>query len=171
VNSPIRLIGGPLAVLTALLVTACGSSGTTVASGTAATTAQQTITAPVPASTSAASIASTRPPAAAPTSVTPPATTAAPLPPPPPATTAAPPPPPADTCGAPANPDGLNFCGRGHLVANPPADTCDYFNCIANFNNGHGYMEECNDGTYSMSGGRRGACSYHQGEERPVYQQ
>jgi hypothetical protein len=30
-------------------------------------------------------------------------------------------------------------------------------------------MVECNDGTYSMSGGIRGACSYHSGEERPVY--
>jgi hypothetical protein len=54
-------------------------------------------------------------------------------------------------------------------VTNPPQDICSYFNCIPNFWNGVGYMEECHDATYSMSGGRRGACSYHGGELRPVY--
>ncbi len=29
---------------------------------------------------------------------------------------------------------------------------------------GNGYTVECNDGTYSSSGGRRGTCSYHGGE-------
>jgi hypothetical protein len=62
---------------------------------------------------------------------------------------------------------GYNFCG-GTTVANPDGDTCDYFNCIASFDNGNGYMEECQDHTYSMSGGRRGACSSHGGELRPV---
>lgn len=72
-------------------------------------------------------------------------------------------------CGAPSNPYGYNFCGRGGYVTNPPQDICSYFNCIPNFWNGVGYMEECHDATYSMSGGRRGACSYHGGELRPVY--
>ena len=72
------------------------------------------------------------------------------------------------TCGAPSNPYGYNFCGRGGYVTSPPAEICSYFNCIANFFNGHGYMVECNDGTYSMSGGIRGACSYHKGEDRAV---
>ncbi len=71
-------------------------------------------------------------------------------------------------CGAPANPYHLNLCGRGSLVYDPPADVCSYFDCIANFSNGKGYMVECRDGTYSMSGGRRGACSYHDGEGSAV---
>lgn len=72
------------------------------------------------------------------------------------------------TCGAPSNPYGYNFCGRGGYVTSPPAEVCSYFDCIANFFNGHGYMVECNDGTYSMSGGIRGACSHHGGEDRAV---
>lgn len=87
--------------------------------------------------------------------------------PPPVHTTAAAPAKPS-TCGAPSNPYGYNFCGRGGYVTSPPAEICSYFNCIANFFNGHGYMVECNDGTYSMSGGIRGACSYHKGEDRAV---
>jgi hypothetical protein len=30
-------------------------------------------------------------------------------------------------------------------------------------------MVECHDTMYSMSGGRQGACSYHDGVWRPVY--
>jgi len=75
---------------------------------------------------------------------------------------------PRSLCGAPDNPYGYNFCGRGGLVTNPPAGICDYFSCIPNFVNGVGYMEECQDGMYSMSGGRRGACSDHGGELRAV---
>ena len=41
--------------------------------------------------------------------------------------------------------------------------------CIDNFWNGRGYMVECNDSTYSMSGGINDACSYHDGVQRPVY--
>jgi hypothetical protein len=74
------------------------------------------------------------------------------------------------TCGAPANPYGLNLCRRGNHVYGPPADVCTYFACIPNFPNGHGYMVQCNDGMFSMSGGRRGTCSHHSGEGRPVFQ-
>lgn len=95
-------------------------------------------------------------------------TSHAPAPAPPPPSTQAPPPQPS-TCGAPSNPYGYNFCGTGGFVSSPPGDICNYFNCINNFWNGHGYMVECNDGAYSMSGGIRGACSYHGGEDRPVY--
>jgi len=66
-------------------------------------------------------------------------------------------------CGAPANPYGYNFCGRGGLIYNPSSDVCVYFDCIPNFDNGTGYMVECHDAMYSMSGGRQGACSYHDG--------
>lgn len=89
----------------------------------------------------------------------------------PPATKPAPPKTtqPVSLCGAPSNPYGLNLCGRGSHVFQPPADVCLYFDCIANFDNGVGYMEQCQDGMYSMSGGRQGACSYHGGERQAVY--
>ena len=95
---------------------------------------------------------------------TPPPPPPAPVPPPPP-----PPPPPPSTCGAPANPWGYNFCG-GSLIYSPPSNFCSYFNCIPSFwKSTLGYVDECNDGTYSHSGGRQGACSYHGGEMRPLY--
>ncbi len=71
---------------------------------------------------------------------------------------------PAKLCGAPANPYGYNYCGRGSNIYSPQADICSYFTCIAAFSDGTGYMEECQDSTVSMSGGRRGACSHHGGE-------
>jgi hypothetical protein len=81
----------------------------------------------------------------------------------------APTPPPASTCGAPPNPWGYNFCG-GSLIASPPSNFCSYFNCIPSFwNQTNGYVIECMDATYSHSGGRRGACSYHHGVWRPLY--
>lgn len=74
-------------------------------------------------------------------------------------------------CGAPANPYGFNFCGRGEAIyaSALPGSVCSYFDCIPNFDNGVGYMVECKDTTYSMSGGRSGACSHHSGEWREVY--
>ena len=136
-------------------------------------------------STSPAAATTTRPVSAAPTShaaALPPApttaTTTRPAAPPPPAPTTKAPPPKQptqaptsqrSTCGAPSNPYGYNFCGDGSYVTGPPGDICDYFDCIDNFWHGRGYMVECNDGTYSMSGGLRGACSDHGGEDQPVY--
>ena len=116
----------------------------------AKTAAPPTHTAPKPVAVAKA----TPPAAAAPAPVAPPAKVAAA--------------PPANLCGAPSNPFGLNYCGTGKLVYSPPSDTCSYFNCINNFANGVGYMEECVDSTVSMSGGRRGACSHHGGELRSV---
>jgi hypothetical protein len=75
----------------------------------------------------------------------------------------------ASTCGAPKNPYGYNFCGTGGYITSPASDVCSYFNCIDNFSHGHGYMVECKDGKYSMSGGIQGACSYHHGVEQAVY--
>lgn len=71
-------------------------------------------------------------------------------------------------CGAPPNPYGYNYCGAGATETSPPADICQYFSCIPNFDNGTGYMEECRDGVVSMSGGLRGACSHHGGEQVSV---
>lgn len=103
------------------------------------------------------------------TAAPPPATTHYVPPPAPHTSSAAPPPPPKNLCGAPQNPYGYNFCG-GSTITNPESDVCNYFNCIASFWNGTGYMVECQDTTYSMSGGHSGACSHHSGELRPVYQ-
>ncbi len=87
----------------------------------------------------------------------------------PPASTKAAPPPAPSTCGAPKNPYGYNFCHVGHTITSPHSGVCDYFNCIANFWNGRGYMVECVDATYSMSGGISGACSHHGGVRQTVY--
>ena len=91
-----------------------------------------------------------------------------------------PPPPPGGggaLCGAPPNPYDLNYCGTGALItkAQVPADICTYFTCIGSapsnesFWKGVGYLEVCNDGDISLSGGRSGACSWHGGENHPVW--
>jgi len=120
------------------------------------------------------SIATTAPTAPA-AAAAPPASASRPAPTKPtPAVVAAPPPAPPqpttkDTCGAASNPYGYTFCQGGSLITSPNSAVCNYFNCIANFWNGHGYMTECADHTFSMSGGRTGACSHHGGQARPVY--
>jgi hypothetical protein len=65
------------------------------------------------------------------------------------------------------------------LVTPPPAepvpsdssatDFCASHACIDNFDNGSGYIVQCNDGMWSHSGGLQGACSYHGGESSNVY--
>lgn len=59
---------------------------------------------------------------------------------------------------------------EGALIYSPPGNFCLYFNCIPSFwKSTNGYVDKCHDGTYSHSGGRQGACSYHGGEMRPLY--
>lgn len=70
--------------------------------------------------------------------------------------------------GVNGNPWGYDF-NTGSLIYNPPADFCNYFNCISSFWNGSGFVNECSDGTYSLSGGHSGDCSHHGGEWRPLY--
>jgi hypothetical protein len=75
-----------------------------------------------------------------------------------------------DLCGAPSNPWGYNFCS-GAVIDSPPSNFCDYFDCIPSFwESTNGYVDQCVDGTYSHSGGVSHACSYHDGEKRPLYQ-
>ncbi|HWL37647.1 MAG TPA: hypothetical protein VNQ77_15785 [Frankiaceae bacterium] len=75
----------------------------------------------------------------------------------------------ATTCGAPANPWGYNFCGRGSVISRPPSAFCDYFDCIASFwESTNGYVMQCDDGMFSHSGGRQGSCSHHGGNDRPL---
>lgn len=48
----------------------------------------------------------------------------------------------------------------------PPAssdDFCATHDCIPNYDNGNGTTVQCSDGSYSHSGGIRGACSHHGG--------
>ena len=46
---------------------------------------------------------------------------------------------------------------------------CSYFRCIDNFPDGHGYMVECDDRKFSMSGGIDGACSDNGGVAETAY--
>jgi hypothetical protein len=64
---------------------------------------------------------------------------------------------------------GYNFCGRGSFIYHPDPRTCDYFACVAKFESGTGFMVECADGRYSLSGGRTAVCASHGGASRPVY--
>ncbi len=76
---------------------------------------------------------------------------------------------PTPTCQAVNNnPWCYNF-SPGTYIYNPPVAFCVYFACIASFWNGHGYVNECQDGDFSLSGGIRGDCSHHGGEWRPLY--
>jgi hypothetical protein len=162
-----------------MVVTAVAGPSTKSKNTAASEVASSTAAIVLPAATSSAvspSPVHTRAPA---THVVKPATTAAPITTAavthvatthaaPPATHVAAPPPPFNYCGAPANPWHYNFCG-GSAITNPAAGVCSYFNCIPSFSDGVGYMVQCNDGTFSMSGGRSGACSSHSGEGRQVY--
>lgn len=76
----------------------------------------------------------------------------------------------ADTCGAPTNPWGYNFCpGGGNVITSPPASFCNYFACIPSFwINTNGYVEQCQDLMYSHSGGQPGSCSSHEGNLRAL---
>lgn len=75
--------------------------------------------------------------------------------------------------GVNGNPWCYDFNAPGNLIYVPPSGFCGYFNCIASFygsdDPGDGYIIECQDLTYSQSGGERGACSSHGGESRPLY--
>src|SRR6266487_2031843 len=117
--------------------------------------ATQTVTQPTVVPTKAPSPTSTMRPTPIPTQ------------PPAPTPTPAPQPTQAQTTGVNGNPWGYNF-QVGNLIYNPPSNFCAYFNCIKSFwESTNGYVDECNDGMYSHSGGVSGACSRHGGEMRP----
>ncbi|MGC1212142.1 MAG: hypothetical protein WA890_12855, partial [Micromonospora sp.] len=85
-----------------------------------------------------------------------------------PSPSTSPSPSPGDLCGAPQNPYGYNYCG-GSYIYSPATDVCDYFDCVAEFWDGRGYMVQCNDGLHSMTGLPGGPCADHGGTRRPVY--
>lgn len=130
----------------------------------AATAAPTDTPAPTPTATPVPTPPPTPIPTAVPTAVPAPRSTPAPTAPPPPPPTSAP-----NLCGAPQNPWGYNFCA-GSTIGNPPSNFCDDFSCIKSFWNGTGYVEECQDGMYSLSGGHQGSCSYHGGNRRALLQ-
>lgn len=71
--------------------------------------------------------------------------------------------------GVNGNPWGYNYTCC-HLITRPAGRICHYFHCIPSFwQSTRGYVEQCRDGTISHSGGRRGSCSYHGGNRRPLY--
>lgn len=57
----------------------------------------------------------------------------------------------------------------GNVGGGAQVGFCETHSCIDNFDNGVGYIVECSDGTWSHSGGRPGACSYHGGETETSY--
>lgn len=68
-----------------------------------------------------------------------------------------------------ANPWGYDFAAPGTFITAPPANFCIYFSCITNFRNGQGYVVECHDGAFSLTGGVTGSCADHNGDLRPLY--
>jgi hypothetical protein len=151
----------------AIILAACGTAdqANLPTSGASAAVATATATpAPTIVPTGAPALAPTpQPVAVAPKATVRPTQKPAPPPPAPPA---------FNYCGAPANPWHYNFCG-GNLVYNPPNPTfCNYFVCIASFWTedipNDGYVMQCVDGTYSLSGGESGSCSHHGGNSRAL---
>jgi hypothetical protein len=53
--------------------------------------------------------------------------------------------------------------------AGSSTDFCSSHDCIPSFDEGTGSIVQCNDGEWSHSGGRPGACSYHDGESGRTY--
>lgn len=67
------------------------------------------------------------------------------------------------------------FVNTRKLINSPASGFCitstSGFACIPSFSHQTGgYVVQCNDGLFSHSGGRQGACSYHKGERRILYQ-
>lgn len=169
------LTSGTVVVLAAIFI-ALGATAAPQGPNPPGQTPTPAIGGDTPPSTADATPTATFAPTATPTPTphptsTPTATPTPPPPPPPPTAppTAAPTPPPVNLCGAPSNPWNYNFCGGG-LIYSPDPSFCNYFQCIPSFwQSTNGYVDQCNDGMYSHSGGRSGACSYHGGEKRPLY--
>ena len=162
-RAPVSTTTGSVAAATASRVEGAAratfSAAPTVTSTPSPSPSPSSTASPVPTTTPSPIVqtaAPTQPPATS-------APTAPPTPKPAPPTTA----PAQNLCGAPSNPWGYNFCG-GSFISAPPANFCNYFNCIASFWNGRGYVMECSDTTYSKSGGISGSCSQHGGNFRAL---
>ncbi|MFI0791469.1 hypothetical protein ACH4OY_02010 [Micromonospora rubida] len=71
-------------------------------------------------------------------------------------------------CGAPVNPFGYDYCG-GSSIRKPDIRVCDYFDCGQDFWAGRGYLVQCRDGAFSLTGGRADVCATHDGLRRTVW--
>jgi hypothetical protein len=84
-----------------------------------------------------------------------------------------PPPPTATPVGCPhgdvnGNPWCYSFTCCTYIYA-PPGSFCSYFRCAPGFwQQANGYVEECKDGVYVHSGGRRWSCAFYGGNLRPL---
>jgi hypothetical protein len=65
------------------------------------------------------------------------------------------------------NPWGYNWacCKK---ILDPPSDFCSFFDCVLTFYNGTSYVVQCQDGTFSATGGSRHTCSGHDGHKRTL---
>jgi hypothetical protein len=83
---------------------------------------------------------------------------------------ATPTPTPTEQRGVNNNPWGYNF-DPGQLIYNPPAQFCFYFRCAWDFYSqwASGYVVECNNGSFSRTGGTRFACAGDDGVKRTLY--
>jgi len=164
----VALAAPPSTTSPAYTPTALAPSATATPPRTVAATASPSATATVtPSPTGTPTVAPTK--AAVVVVATPKPTTRPTTPPPPP------PPPAFNYCGAPSNPWHYSFCG-GNLISSPPSNFCNYFGCIASFWHedipNDGYVVQCADRTFSLSGGESGGvCNYHGGPLRPLYSQ
>ena len=169
-----------IGVVALTIIGACGSGIWTVVQGAIAGASPTTTTQLTPTATTAAILAIQTTPTHQPTSQPTVQSTQKPTPKP---TQATPHPTPTQQQVTPKptqpacqavnnNPWCYSFTGSV-LIYVPPSGFCNYFNCIPTFyasdDPGDGYIIECQDTTYSQSGGESGACSHHGGELRPLY--
>ncbi len=68
-----------------------------------------------------------------------------------------------------ANPWGYDFATPGVLITAPPLNFCIYFKCVTNFRMGQGYVMQCQDGMFTLTGGTAGSCMANKGDLRPLY--
>jgi hypothetical protein len=56
------------------------------------------------------------------------------------------------------------------VITNPASDICSYLNCVAKFADGQGFVVECQDNTFSKTGGTGDVCPKHEGYLQTLYQ-
>jgi len=67
------------------------------------------------------------------------------------------------------NPWGYNW-GCCKSIKDPPSDFCSFFACVLTFHNGTGFVVQCEDGLFSLTGGTgRQTCISHNGYKRTLY--
>ena len=72
--------------------------------------------------------------------------------------------------GVNGNPWGYDFNSSGTPLTAPNPAFCQYFRCVTTFwTKTNGYVVQCNNGSFSHSGGVRGACSRDGGEGQALY--